>query len=174
MNATVWTWGNNEGGQLGDGTLPPEVRTLGQTYEHEFRATARKVPGLAAVASLTAYAEMDTRPGCVFALTSEGTVWGWGFNSGGRLGDGSGLTTRARPIRVGGLTSVVAIRVRLTSAFALKEDGSVWVWGTLRLAHEWPTVSRPPDLPVPSPIDELRDVVALAPSTGWFNDLATL
>jgi uncharacterized protein (TIGR03437 family) len=62
------------------------------------------------------------------ALKSDGTVWAWGFNSTGGLGDGS-TTNSSVPVQVSGLTGVVAIASEKQSSIALKSDGNVWAWG---------------------------------------------
>ena len=63
------------------------------------------------------------------ALKEDGTVWAWGRNSSGQLGDG---TTKARvriPVQVENLDNVVSIKAGRNHSMAIKEDGSVWLWG---------------------------------------------
>ena len=62
------------------------------------------------------------------ALKSDGTVWAWGWNGYGQLGDGS-TTNRLTPVPVSGLTGVVAIAGGDYHSLALKSDGTVWAWG---------------------------------------------
>ena len=62
------------------------------------------------------------------ALLSDGTVWAWGSNSGGQLGDGT-TTDRSVPIQVAGVTGAVAVAAGADHSLALKNDGSVWAWG---------------------------------------------
>jgi alpha-tubulin suppressor-like RCC1 family protein len=70
---------------------------------------------------------------------SDGTVWAWGSNRHGQLGDGSGVDT-STPVQVSGLTGVIAITTNaIDSAYALKQDGTVWAWARTiegRLATE--------------------------------------
>ena len=63
-----------------------------------------------------------------FALKSDGTVWAWGNNMFGQLGDGS-TTDRYTPVQVSGLVSVTALGGRGYHSLAIKSDGSVWAWG---------------------------------------------
>jgi|GEM_PF-4765617 len=63
-----------------------------------------------------------------FVLKSDGTVWGWGYNASGQLGDGT-TTTRTTPVKINGLTNVVAVSAGDTYSVALKGDGTVWTWG---------------------------------------------
>ena len=63
------------------------------------------------------------------ALKSDGTVWAWGRNAEGEVGDGS-TTNRLTPVKVSLLTGVVAVAGGATHSLALKNDGTVWGWGT--------------------------------------------
>ena len=111
-DGTVWTWGSNEAGQLGDGTT-----------------NDRHVPGqVSAIAGATAIAAGQFH---ALALKSDGSVWAWGFNFAGQLGDGT-QTDSPTPVRVAGLTDVVAIAAGYSHSLALKRDGSVWAWGKNR------------------------------------------
>lgn len=62
------------------------------------------------------------------ALKSDGTVWTWGNNQYGQLGDGTNIN-RSVPVRVVGIDNIEAISAGGDSTFALKNDGSVWGWG---------------------------------------------
>ncbi|AFE04907.1 hypothetical protein COCOR_02899 [Corallococcus coralloides DSM 2259] len=62
------------------------------------------------------------------ALRGDGTVWGWGSNGNGQLGDGT-TTDRAVPVQVAGLTEVTALGSGSSHALALRRDGTVWTWG---------------------------------------------
>ncbi|QIK38854.1 hypothetical protein GWK36_13685 [Caldichromatium japonicum] len=66
---------------------------------------------------------------------SDGTVYAWGDNTFGQLGtgqSGAGLFS-GLPVRVKGLTDVVAIAARANHTLALRADGTVWGWGQ----NEW-------------------------------------
>lgn len=108
-DGTVWAWGYNSLGNLGDGTT-----------------TARSVPG--AVNGLTGVVAMATGDHHTLALRTDGTVWAWGYNGNGRLGDGT-TTQRNSPVQVSGLTGMTAIAAGADFSMALKSDGSVWAWG---------------------------------------------
>ncbi|MBI2916825.1 MAG: S8 family serine peptidase [Chloroflexi bacterium] len=107
---TVWAWGWNDQGQLGDGT------TTGRT-------TPVQVSGLTGVAAVAVGDYYHS-----LALKSDGTVWAWGWNYHGQLGDGT-TTDRHTPVPVSGLTGVVAIAAGGYHSLALKSDGTVWAWG---------------------------------------------
>src|ERR1019366_10106052 len=63
------------------------------------------------------------------ALKSDGSVWAWGENTSGQIGDGGITTNRYLPAQVPGLTGVVAVAGGGYHSLALKTDGSVWAWG---------------------------------------------
>lgn len=110
-NGTVWGWGANGQGQLGSNCCTPSYVPV-------------QVPGLS---SMTAVSEGDTFS---VALKSDGTVWTWGDNTHGELGSGSFAPTgRTAPGQVAGLTSVIAIAAGQFFALALRSDGTVWAWG---------------------------------------------
>jgi alpha-tubulin suppressor-like RCC1 family protein len=67
--------------------------------------------------------------GFTVALKSDGTVWTWGTNDAGQLGDGT-TTNRSEPVQVAELRSVLAIASGSKHSLALKSDGTVWAWGS--------------------------------------------
>jgi hypothetical protein len=65
------------------------------------------------------------------ALKNDGTVWAWGYNGSGQLGDGmSGLGNyRSSPFQVLNLTGVTAVTGGAYHSLAVKNDGTAWTWG---------------------------------------------
>lgn len=61
-------------------------------------------------------------------LKEDGTVWTWGYNYYGQIGDGT-TTDRLTPAQVSGLMDVKAIAAGDSHTVAVKEDGTVWAWG---------------------------------------------
>ncbi len=109
-DGTVWAWGANNYGQLADGNTPFSSNVPVQ------------VSGLTdAVAVAGGYYHS-------LALKANGTVWAWGANNYGQLGDGTNTDSDV-PVQVSGLTDVVAIASGLQNSMALLADGSVWMWG---------------------------------------------
>ncbi|MCL1975567.1 MAG: Ig-like domain-containing protein [Firmicutes bacterium] len=65
----------------------------------------------------------------VMAITTTGSLWGWGVNTFGQLGDGSYGNFRLLPCRIGTDSDWVAVAPGLYHTLALKKDGSLWAWG---------------------------------------------
>lgn len=118
----VWAWGNNNFGQIGDGTSGAN-RTIPVAVLPP--SDAGQLSGVRAISS---------GDGFSLAVTSEGDVLGWGNNGLGQLGV-SGPGNRLRPVRVGTGTPWGSVRhARSVSAgnihgLALLEDGGVVAWG---------------------------------------------
>jgi len=109
-DGTVWAWGNNWNGTLGDGT-----RTS--------RSTPVQVQNLSNITSVTVGIDHTV------ALRSDGTVWAWGANWWfGQLGDGTN-TSRSTPVQVQNLANITTIAAGRNHTVALRSDGTVWTWG---------------------------------------------
>lgn len=108
-DGTVWAWGRNDYGQLGDGTAISRPYPL-------------PVQGLTGVTAISAGYHHT------LALKNDGTVWAWGSNLSGRLGDGT-TNNRKNPVKVSELTGIAAISTGGDHSVALEGDGSVWAWG---------------------------------------------
>ncbi|WP_214105221.1 RCC1 domain-containing protein [Acrocarpospora catenulata] len=151
-----WThaaaWGGNLFGQLGDGTK-------------DRRYTAVPV-GDAELRFVKASAGSNSS----VALAADGTVWTWGDNREGQLGNGeSGLFKgKLLPVRALGLTDVIDVAAGDQFALALRRDGTVWSWGVNIVGSLGRTLSDKD--PVPGPIPGLTGVTAI--SAGWAHGLA--
>jgi alpha-tubulin suppressor-like RCC1 family protein len=109
-NGTVVAWGDNENGQLGDGTTV-------------LRETPVPVAGLSGVKAIAAGGEHS------LALLSNGTVMAWGANASGQLGDGT-TALKDEPVAVKGLSNVRAIAAGGEHSLALLSNGTVMAWGS--------------------------------------------
>src|SRR5206468_9417345 len=118
LDGAVWAWGLNTNGQLGDGTViqrnvPVRIASLGSGS------------GVIAIAAGNSHS---------LAVKSDGTIWVWGLNSNGQLGDGS-TTQRNTPVQVldvssvGFLTRVIGAAAGGSHSLALMSDGTVLAWG---------------------------------------------
>jgi alpha-tubulin suppressor-like RCC1 family protein len=111
-DGTVSVWGLNNWGQLGNGTN-----------------TNSNVPQQ--VSSLTGVTAIAAGEGYSLALKNDGTIWAWGWNGYGLLGNGTqNLTNSNIPMQVSSLTGITAIAASQYYALALKNDGTVWYWGS--------------------------------------------
>jgi alpha-tubulin suppressor-like RCC1 family protein len=99
------------------------------------------------------------------ALRQDGTLWCWGFNNLGQLGDGS-TTDRSTPVRVGSLTDVVDIALNGFDAYgplahtcARQSDGALSCWGANQFGELGDGATAPKATPTRVP--EFADAVAL-------------
>ena len=110
-DGTVWTWGRNAEGQLGDGSLS---------------TTARSTPVM--LSSLSGVTKISTHWSHTLALKGDGTVWTWGPNDTGQLGNGT-TTARTTPGMISTLTGVKEIAAGTNYSLAITLDGRVFAWG---------------------------------------------
>lgn len=107
----VYTWGDNEFGQLGDGTRVT-------------KSTPQLVPLLTNVTQVAAGESHSV------ALRNNGSVWTWGANQRGQLGAGGSSTApRLAPAQVADLPVIVHIAAGARHTLALDASGKVWAWG---------------------------------------------
>ena len=90
-------------------------------------------------------------------LKEDGTVWAWGKNSLGQLGDGS-FEDRTLPVQVKDLDHIVQISANYDFNLALREDGTVWFWG---FTCVWDEPHDPIGIHTPVRIDNLDHVVSI-------------
>ena len=119
-DGTVWAWGFNLYGQLGDGS-DEKISNYPVQVKNSNDSPLENVVAIAASGSHS------------LALKSDGTVWAWGFNNKGQLGNGSknnsNKTMQVMEPEGKMLTDVTAIAAGGSHSLALKENGTVWAWG---------------------------------------------
>lgn len=144
----VAAWGNNDHGQLGDGT----------TTNHNTAVDVQNLVDIVAVAAGSGHS---------LALKADGTVWAWGDNSFGQLGDGT-QSNRKTPVQIQGLSKVTKITAGGATSMALTADGKAWSWGNNRYGQLGNGTTNNQTTPVPVP--NLTDITSV--SAGWTHSLA--
>ncbi|WP_263437163.1 RCC1 domain-containing protein [Stigmatella hybrida] len=153
-DGTVWAWGENAQGQLGLGPAP--VPGAPRPPDVAPRRSPTRVEGLkGAVALALGYRHS-------LALMEDGTVRAFGDNSAGQLGDGTAERFRDFPVGVGGLTQVVKVVAGSMHSVALKQDGTVWVWGRNTYGNLGQGTQDGQPHPTPVQVPGVTDVVDIA------------
>lgn len=110
-NNTLWTWGQNNTGQLGQNT-PYSAVPSSPTQ----------------VGALTDWAQASTGQNHCAAVKTTGTLWTWGYNAKGQLGQNN-VVTRSSPVQVGSLTDWASVSAGGSMCAAVKTGGTLWTWG---------------------------------------------
>ncbi|RGF88870.1 hypothetical protein DXA10_14820, partial [Firmicutes bacterium AM55-24TS] len=114
-DGTVWAWGYNGNGELGQGNTttvysPVQVKSAdGSSY-------------------LTDIIEIAAGSNHNLALDKDGTVWAWGYGPQGQLGNRT-TSNSSLPVKVIGVSDMVSIAAGYYNSFAVRKDGTVWAWG---------------------------------------------
>jgi alpha-tubulin suppressor-like RCC1 family protein len=108
-DGTLWAWGSNQSGQLGDGTtnnvsVPEQIGTA------------------------TNWMEITSGNQSSYGITSDGKLWAWGYNSAGQLGDGTANNSLV-PEHIGTGSNWAAVAAGESDCFAIRADGTLWGWG---------------------------------------------
>ena len=112
-DGTLWTWGGAGYGQLGDNT------------------TARKSSPVQTIAFGTNWKQVATAADHVIAIKTDGTLWLWGKNTFGQLGDNS-VTQKQSPVQTVAFgTNWVQVSSGYCATYVavIKTDGTLWIWG---------------------------------------------
>ncbi|NLB29331.1 MAG: hypothetical protein GX823_03780 [Clostridiales bacterium] len=153
-DGTVYTWGENVNGQIGNGTATTQIspvavltggvsvsagkyHTLALLADNTLWAWGESIYGQIGTGRITVERSpvkvMDDIVLCVagnlssFAVTSDGTLWAWGNNDNALLGDNS-QTKRLAPVKI--MEDVVSVASGTTHTLAVKTDGTLWAWGS--------------------------------------------
>ena len=110
-DGTLWMWGRNNWGQIGDATR-----------------TARSSP-VQTIAGGTNWKQLSISSFHVLAIKTDGTLWAWGSNSNGELGDTT-IAQKSSPVQtIAGGTNWKQCSAGTNSSAGIKTDGTLWVWG---------------------------------------------
>ena len=108
-DGTLWIWGNNGSGQLGDGTT-----------------ISRSSP--VQIGALTNWYSLGIGTNSTVAIKTNGTMWSWGQNGEGQLGQNN-RTYKSSPVQIGSETTWSKIGMGRIGSVAIKTDGTMWAWG---------------------------------------------
>lgn len=117
-DGTVWTWGSGVSGVMGNGTRNPSPDDPGGR-----NLLPQQVPGLANVKALS------LGSGHAAALLRDGTLRMWGSDAFGQIGAGTSAGYYPKPVMPKGLTNVASVYMASSRSFAVRTNGSVWMWG---------------------------------------------
>jgi alpha-tubulin suppressor-like RCC1 family protein len=163
-DGTLWIWGNNAQGQLGDNTVtvqssPIQTVAGGTNWKQvalsssSDTSTAIKTDGtlwlwgdgrtgelgnnniikvsspIQTVSGGTNWKQVDCGSSYTAAIKTDGTLWLWGLNSSGQLGDNT-RTNVSSPIQtVSGGTNWKQVACGANHTASIKTDGTLWLWG---------------------------------------------
>ena len=159
-NGTMWTWGKNDSGSLGDNSTIPRsspvqigslatwskisagithtmaIKTDGTMWTWGNAAEGRLGQNSSTISksspvqigSLTTWSEVDGGEGHSMAVKTDGTMWLWGKNNYGQIGDNT-VVYRSSPVQIGSLTTWSKISSGTGHSLAIKTDGTMWTWG---------------------------------------------
>lgn len=165
-DGSVWAWGSNVFSPSAD-PKNTAYGLLGDFSTNETRPAPFKVGMLSDVKAISQGTEH------VLVLKDDGSVWAWGTDYNGQLGDG-GKTQQMDPSGQGfvhqyasdlvksKIDDVKAISARSLSSMALKNDGTVWVWGITYDVDQVNRLTTPPYISVPKKAEGLNDVTSIS------------
>ncbi len=109
-DGTLWAWGSNHAGQLGDTTTLSRSKPVQIGIDSDWQAVTA---------------------GMFFsmALKTDGSLWAWGQNYNGQVGNGT-TDNQLSPVRIGMDTDWATMAAGQSHALAIKTDGSLWAWGS--------------------------------------------
>ena len=113
-DGTMWCWGLNNVGQLGQNTTGPGANDQSSPCQ---------------VGTNTNWTTVTTGRWYNMATKTDGTLWVWGVNQSGNLGKNTINDSRSSPIQIGTETTWAGVKAGPDTSFATKTDGTLWAWG---------------------------------------------
>ena len=112
-DGTLWTWGNNNSGELGTGAT----------------GTARSSPGTTIGGGITWCQVSSATSSHMAAVKTDGTLWTWGTNQCGELGINTLVNRNSPGTTSGGGANWCQVNAGCGHTAAIKTDGTLWTWG---------------------------------------------
>lgn len=111
-DGTLWAWGEGSLGQLGD------------------NSTVKKSSPVSVVGGFTNWIQISAGAFHNLAIRSDGTMWAWGYNATGQLGD-STTASKSSPVSVvGGFTDWASSSAGVNRSLGIRTGGTLWAWGS--------------------------------------------
>jgi len=118
QDGTLWVWGSGGSAMMGNGVRNPTPDEPGG--RNLLPLQVRGIAGARAAA---------IGAGHIGVLLNDGSVRAWGMNGYGEVGAGANSPYEVVPVKVSGLTNVATVRFGGYSSYAIRTDGSLWIWG---------------------------------------------
>ena len=110
-DGTLWCWGYNTDGELGDNTV------------------TKRSSGVQVTGAATNWQKLSCGSYHTAAIKTDGSLWCWGYNNAGQLGDNTSVH-RSSPVQtVAGGTNWLQVACGGYHTAAIKTDGTLWLWG---------------------------------------------
>jgi alpha-tubulin suppressor-like RCC1 family protein len=123
-DGTVWMWGSNTSSQFGTGEGPLAPDDAGGRV---------LLPVI--VKGATGAKRMSIGFGHVAALLRDGSLQMWGHDGWGQIGVGTSGFYQERPVKLTGISNVAAVYLGASHSFAVRADGTLWIWGPRFFPH---------------------------------------
>jgi alpha-tubulin suppressor-like RCC1 family protein len=117
-DGTLWVWGSGSSAMMGNGVRNPSPDDPGGR-----NLLPLQVKGIAGVKNVA------VGSGHIAALLNDGSVRAWGMNGYGEVGRGANSSYEVLPVKVPGLTNVDTLRLGGYGSYAIRSDGTLWIWG---------------------------------------------
>jgi alpha-tubulin suppressor-like RCC1 family protein len=147
-NGTAWAWGGGTYGLLGDGT------------------TVAKSSPVSVIGGFTDWTQVSAGNNHSLGVRANGTAWGWGNNSNGRLGDNSTVDKSSPVLVAGGFTDWTQVSAGNAHSLGVRLDGTAWAWGCNNFGQLGDGTTVAKSSPV-SVVGGFTDWIQVSPSIGF-------
>lgn len=127
-NGTLWAWGDNQYGQLGGTSGLGTQCPFGGTTTFDCEVDLIQVVIDASLGLDNDWVAISAGLGHSLAIKSDGSLWAWGYNEYGQVGNGN-TSQQSTPVRIGTDRDWVSVSAGKYHSFAIKADGTLWGWG---------------------------------------------
>jgi alpha-tubulin suppressor-like RCC1 family protein len=112
-DGNLYSWGSNVKSQLGDNS------TIDRNAPVQVAGT---------ITATTTWKQVAVGEQYVVAIRTDGTLWAWGYNQDGQLGDGTQIN-RVVPTQIGSAKDWATVAAGRAHTLALKVNGNLYAWG---------------------------------------------